>query len=136
MFDWRKSNEKSMPEKKDFLNMEDITGADYTHAKRICKDFETKNLGEYHDLYVKSDTLLTAEAFNKSQNMCLEKYGLILLIFCLHQDYIAGNLKKTKAKQDLLPDTNILLMVEKAIRVGMCHAIHQDAKAANKYMKD
>ena len=41
--------------KKEFyshLNMEDITDAEYTHAKRVCKDFEIKNLGEYHDLYV------------------------------------------------------------------------------------
>ena len=36
--------------------MEDITDADYMHAKRVCKDFEIKNLGEYHDLYLKSDT--------------------------------------------------------------------------------
>ena len=35
----------SLPEKEDFysyLNMEDITNADYTHAKRVCKDFEIK----------------------------------------------------------------------------------------------
>ena len=38
--------------------MEDITDADYVHAKRVCKDFEITNLGEYHELYVQSDTLL------------------------------------------------------------------------------
>ena len=32
--------------------MEDITDGDYMHAKRVCKDFEIKNLGEYHDLYL------------------------------------------------------------------------------------
>ena len=55
MDDWKKFNETSLPVKKGFyshLNMEDITDADYVHAKRICKDFEIKNLGEYHDLYV------------------------------------------------------------------------------------
>ena len=44
-----------LEKKKEFyshLNMEDITDAEYTHAKRACKDFEIKNLGEYHDLYV------------------------------------------------------------------------------------
>ena len=40
------------------LSMEDITVAVYQHAKRVCKDSKIKNLGEYHDLYVSSDTLL------------------------------------------------------------------------------
>ena len=32
--------------------MEDINNADSAHTERVCKDFEIKNLGEYHDLYV------------------------------------------------------------------------------------
>ena len=66
MDDWEKFNETTLPEKEEFysnLNMEDITDADYMHAKRVCKDFEIKNLGEYHDLYLKSDTLLLADVF-------------------------------------------------------------------------
>ena len=43
--------------------MEDITDADYALAKRVCKDFEIKNLGEYHNLYVQSNTLLSADVF-------------------------------------------------------------------------
>ena len=43
--------------------MEVITDADYAHAKRICKDFEIKNSGEYHDLYVQSHILLLAGVF-------------------------------------------------------------------------
>ena len=61
---WEKFNGTSLPEKEDFhshVNVEDITNVDYTHAKRVCKDFEMKNLGEYHDLYVQSDTLLLAD---------------------------------------------------------------------------
>ena len=61
---WEKFNGTSSPEKEDFyshVNVEDITNADYTHTKRVCKDFEMKNLGEYHDLYVQSDTLLLAD---------------------------------------------------------------------------
>ena len=56
--DWEKFNETSLPEKEDLyshLNMEDISDADYKHAKRFCKDFQIKTLGEYHDLYVESD---------------------------------------------------------------------------------
>ena len=43
--------------------MEDITAADYMYAKRVWKDFEIKELGKYHDLYVQSDTLLLADVF-------------------------------------------------------------------------
>ena len=58
MDDWEKFNETTLPEKEEFysnLNMEDITDADYMHAKRVCKDFEIKNLGEYHKLYFQSN---------------------------------------------------------------------------------
>ena len=61
---WEKFNKTSLSEKEDFyrdLSMEDITRVDYTQAKRICKDFERKNLGEYRDLYVQGDTLLSAD---------------------------------------------------------------------------
>ena len=46
MEDWENFDESLLSEKEDFyshLNMEDITDADYAHAKRICKDFEIKN---------------------------------------------------------------------------------------------
>ena len=79
MDDWEKFNETSLPEKENFysnLNMEDITDADYAHAKRVCKDFEIKNLGEYYDLYVQSDTLLLADVFENFRNMCLKIYKL------------------------------------------------------------
>ena len=55
MDDWEKFSEKSLPEKEYFyshLNMENITDADYSHAKNVYKDFKIKNLGEYHDLRV------------------------------------------------------------------------------------
>ena len=71
--DWKKFNEVSLSEKEDFyshLNMEDITNADYSHAKRVCKHFEKKNLEEYHDLYVQSDTLYLADVFENCRNMC------------------------------------------------------------------
>ena len=66
MDDSEKFNETTLPEKDEFysnLNMEDITDADYMHAKRVCKDFEIKHLGEYRDLQLKSDTLLLVDVF-------------------------------------------------------------------------
>ena len=73
--DWEKFNQTSLHEKEDFysnLNMEDITDADCAHAKSVCTDFEIKNLGEYHDLYVQSDALLLADVFGNFRNMCLK----------------------------------------------------------------
>ena len=73
--DWEKFDQTSLPEKEDFyshLNMEDITDANYKHAKSVCKDFKIKHLGEYHDLHVQSDTLLLANVFNNFQNVCLK----------------------------------------------------------------
>ena len=56
--------------------MEDITDADYMHAKKVCKDFEIKNFGEYHDLYLKNDTLLLTDVFDNFRKMCLKNYEL------------------------------------------------------------
>ena len=56
--------------------MEDITDADYVHAKRVSKDFEIKDLGEHHDLYVQELTLLLADVFENFKNMCLKIYEL------------------------------------------------------------
>ena len=63
--------------KEDFyshLNMKDITDADYTHTKRVWKDFEIKHLGEYLHLYVQSNTLLFADVFENFVNICLKIY--------------------------------------------------------------
>ena len=62
-------DERSLPDKEAFyssLNMEDIT-----HAKRVLKYFNNKNLGNYHDLHVQSDTLLLADVFKNFRNKCI-----------------------------------------------------------------
>ena len=79
MDDWEKFSETLLAEKENFyshLNMEDITYADYAYAKRVCKDFKINNLGEYHALYVQSDTLLLADVFENFQSKWLEIYEL------------------------------------------------------------
>ena len=52
--------------------MEDITDADFMLVKKAWKDFEIKNLREYHDLCLESDTLLLADVFRKFRKMCLK----------------------------------------------------------------
>ena len=56
--------------------MEDITDIDYRHAKRVYKEFNNKNLGDFHDLYVQSNTSLLADVFENFRNKCFEIYEL------------------------------------------------------------
>ena len=58
------------------LNIEDITDADHVHPKRRSKEFQIKNVWEYHDFYVQSDTLLLADVFENFRNMCINIYEL------------------------------------------------------------
>ena len=104
--------------------------------KRVCKDFEIKDLREYHDLYVQSDTLLLADVFENFRNMCLKVYKLdpAKFLSTLGLGWQAA-LKNVKVKLDLLTDTDMLLMVEKGIRGGIWHSIYQYVKANNKHMK-
>ena len=120
MDDWEKLNETSLSEKEDIyshLNMEDITDAEYMHTEIVCKCFGIKNLGEHHDLYIQSDTLLLADVFGNFRNMCLEIYELNPAKF-LSAPGLAWQaaLKKAKVKLDLLTDIDMLLTVGKGIR--------------------
>ena len=64
MDSWERSNETTLSNKKVFyskLYLEDITDEDYILTQKVFEEFKLKNLGEYHDLYVQSDTLLLAD---------------------------------------------------------------------------
>ena len=119
------------------LNMEDISDIDYRHANNMFKVFKLENLGDYHDLYVQSDTLLLADVFNNFRDMCIKEYELDPAHF-LSLPGLAWQacLKKTNIELELLTDYDMLLMVEEGIRGGICHSIHRYAKANNKYMKN
>ena len=74
-----KFNETELPPKKSFyseLNLEDISDEDYKHAQEVRDIFELKNMGQYHDLYVQSNTLLIADIFEKFRNTCIKIYEL------------------------------------------------------------
>ena len=79
MDNWERFNETSLPNKESFysnLNMENIDDIDYRHGNNVFKRFKLKNLGEYHDLYVQSNTLLLADVFENFRNKCVEVYEL------------------------------------------------------------
>ena len=86
---WERFDETSLSDKEAFyssLNMEDITDVDYRYAKRVFKVFNKKDLGDYRDLYVQSDTLLLADVFENFRNKCIEIYQLDPSFFYLHLD--------------------------------------------------
>ena len=58
------------------MYLEHITIEDYTHAQKTFEEQKLKNLGDYHDLYVQSDTLLLADVFENFKNKCNEIYVL------------------------------------------------------------
>ena len=74
---WEKFDETSLPDKKSFyssLTMENISDIDYRHGNNVFKKFKLNNLGEYHDLYVQSDTLLLADVFENFRKTCIKVY--------------------------------------------------------------
>ena len=117
--------------------MEDITDVDYRHGKTVFEYLINKNLGDYHDLYVQRDTLFFPDVFENFRNMCIKVYELDPAHFLsVHGLAWQACLKKTEFKLELLTDVDMLLMVEKGIRGGICHAIYRYAKENNKYMKN
>ena len=117
MDSWERLNETSLPSKEDFyshLNMEDIGDIDYRHGNNVFKSFKLDNLGDYHDLYVKSDTLLLADVFENFRNMRLKEYELDPAHFLSFSGLAwQACLKKTNIELELLTDYDMLLMVEK-----------------------
>ena len=134
----KKFSEEKLPQKEKFfskLNDCGISDEDYDHAQRIWKEFGMKNLGEYHDLYLKSDVLLLADVFEEFRNVCMENYSLDPAWYYtspgLSWDAL---LKHSRVSLELLTDPDILLLFEKGIRGGISMISNRFGKANNKLM--
>ena len=141
MDSWERFDETMLPNKKEFysnLNLEDITEKAYAHAQNVWDTFNIKNLGEYHDLYVQTYTLLLlSDIFENFRKVCTEIYQLDPTYF-LSAPGLAWQpcSKKTNIKLELLTDYDMFLMFEEGIRGGISQARHKYARACNKYMKN
>ena len=134
----KKFSEEKLPQKEEFfskLNDCGISDEDFDHAQRIWKEFGIKNLGEYHDLYLKSDVLLLADVFEEFRNVCMENYSLDPAWYYtspgLSWDAL---LKHSGVSLELLTDPDILLLFEKGIRGGISMISNRFGKANNKFM--
>ena len=129
MDSWERFNETRLPNKKacySKLYLEDITDEDYIHAQKVFEELKLKNLGEYYDLYVQSDTLLLEDIFQNFRNKCIEIFELDPAGFLSAPGLVwQASLKRRRVKLKLLTNNDMFMMVEKEIRDGICHAIHR-----------
>ena len=117
--------------------MEGITKEDIEYVKNVYDTFKIKNMGEFHDLYVRNDTAQLAYVFENFRDKCLEIYRIDAAHF-LSAPGLAWQacLKKAGVELDLLTENYMLLMFEEGIRGGMCQATYRHAKTNDKYMKN
>ena len=139
MDSFQRFSEKSLPAREDFysiLNDTNISESDYEHAKQVWSEFQIKDLGDYHDLYLRTDVLLLADVFESFRKTCLEYYRLDPCHYYsapgLSWDAL---LRMTKINLDLISDLDQQLFIEKGMRGGISNITHRHAVANNKYMK-
>ncbi|KAE9536141.1 hypothetical protein AGLY_007364 [Aphis glycines] len=117
---WSKLNETRLPSKSAFYNSlkdEEINNNDYSHAKKIWKVFNIKTLGEYSDLYLKTDVAILTDVFENFRDLCLSTLSLDPAHYMTAPGFAFDcMLKYTKVKLEKLTDYNMLLYFESSIR--------------------
>ena len=138
MDDWNRFKETALPPKEAFhskLNMSGVSDQDYEHTHRVLSEFGIKDLGEYHNLYLKTDVTLLTNIFEAFRQVCLDNNRLDPAHFYTAPGLVwKACLKKTKIRLELLLDPDMLLMFKRGIRGGITQSIHRWAKANNPYM--
>ena len=115
--------------------MSSISEEDYQHAQRVWKEFGIHNLGDYHDLYLRTDVVLLANMFEAFRDTCLRHYKLDPAHTSPGLAWKAC-LKRTGINLELLTDPDMLLMFEWRIRGGIAQVVRKYASANNKCMGD
>ena len=119
------------------LTEETISQEDYKYAQEVWQTFSIQNLGQYHDLYLLTDTLLLADVFDNFREFCFDHYGLD----CLHFQTLPSLswqacLKMTKVRLELLTDPTMYNFCEEMLRGGISTINRKHAKANNPHIDD
>ena len=138
MDSFEKFNKTELPTKEEFysiLNNEHISDEDYCHAKKVWNTFQLQTMGEYHNLYLKSDILLLADVFENFRKTCIQYYKLDPANYFsspgLSWDAM---LKMTNIQLELMTDIDMFQFIEKGMRGGISYIANRYGKANNKYM--
>ena len=119
------------------LNNTAISESDYQHAQEVFKSLKIKNLGEYHDLYLKTDVLQLTDVFENFRDECFKYFGLDPAHYFTSPGLAwDAALKKSKVELELISDIDMQLLIEKGLRGGISYIAHRYAKANNKYLPD
>ncbi|XP_052779407.1 uncharacterized protein LOC128216784 [Mya arenaria] len=135
-----KFDESELPSKDQFystIKKEHISNEDYEHARTVFQTFNMRSLGEYHDLYLKTDVVLLSDVFESFRKLCLQQYELDPCHFYTSPGLSwSACLKMTDVKLELLTDIDKILMIEAGIRGGVSQISNRYKKANNKYVRE
>ena len=139
MDSFEKFEKTELPAKEEFysiLNNEHITDEQYKHAQNVWNTFKLQSMGDYHNLYLKSDILLLADVFENFRKTCMQYYKLDPCHYFsspgLSWDAM---LEMTDIKLELITDIDVYQFIEKGLRGGTSYIANRYGKANNKYMK-
>ena len=140
MDSFSKFNDTELPQREDFYSLltdNNISEDDYRHARDVWNTFNLQNMGEYHDLYLKTDILLLTDVFENFRKTCLTYYKLDPLHYITSPGLAwDAMLKMTGINLELITDIDMQLFIEKGLRGGISYIAHRYATANNKYIKN